>query len=316
MSRANDALSDALAAMRVSGTLLLNECYEPPWGLSLPAGERLAAMFGVPGGTRVVAFHMVVRGAFDLALDDEVTPVVAGEVAICFGGGEHTMAQGAPRRVVSLEEHLAGRSSIVAADGATELVCGVFLLRDTRLNPLYRALPPLAVAKATDRSSSLAPVMHLLVEETRHRGSGSAFMSERIVEMLLAEVVRAQLAGAPASGAGWFSALRDERIARVLDAVHGAPGQAWTVEQMAQLAGLSRARFAGRFGETVGESPMRYLARWRMNLATRLLREGSEAVSEVAYGLGYESLAAFSRAFKREVGVSPARWRGEQRGAA
>ncbi len=93
--------------------------------------------------------------------------------------------------------------------------------------------------------------------------------------------------------------------------MHGAPGPAWTVEQMAQLAGLSRARFAGRFGKTVGESPMRYLVRWRMNLATRLLREGSQAVGEVAYRLGYESLAAFSRAFKRELGVSPARWRGE-----
>ncbi|MEO0425787.1 MAG: cupin domain-containing protein, partial [Pseudomonadota bacterium] len=213
MSRGpKDALSDALAAMRVSGTLLLNECYRSPWGLQLPAAERLAEMFQVPPETLVIPFHLVVRGGFDLDLRGDVRSIAAGEVAICFAGGEHTMSEGAPRTVVSLEDHLAGKSSIAVMNGATELVCGVFLLRDTRLNPLYRALPRLAVVSASDRPPSMAAVAQLLVEETRAGGSGSAFMSERIVEMLLAEVVRAQLSAAVAGEGSWFSAVRDPRI--------------------------------------------------------------------------------------------------------
>jgi AraC-like DNA-binding protein len=132
---------------------------------------------------------------------------------------------------------------------------------------------------------------------------------------MLVEVIRRYLAQLPAEQTGWLAGLRDAVVGRALTLLHEQPGLDWSLERLAREAGQSRSTLAERFSHFLGEPPMRYLTRWRMQLAARLLAEGSAKVSSVAREVGYESEAAFSRAFKKAAGVPPARWR-ERRGDA
>ena len=138
---------------------------------------------------------------------------------------------------------------------------------------------------------------------------GAAFMKARSIELLLGSAISAHLRTLDASASSWLSAQRDARIAAALSAMHARPGHPWTVEQLADVVGLSASRFATRFTAVAGDSPMRYLARWRMYLAARELRASDRSVAVIAEALGYESIAAFSRAFRRATGSSPRQWR-------
>ena len=317
----NDCFSDVLRSMRISGSLLLGEAYTTPWAISIPSAERLGALLQVSVGVRVVAFHFVERGQVEIALQGGNEAVVqAGEIAICFAGTAHQISQGSNPRVVPVETLLKGgknafRPSEQNRARCTSLLCGVFLLHDTHLNPLFAALPPLLHASLSRPSGfhNLTGVAELMAQEMSRRSFGSGYVVERLLELLCAEAVRSHIETIPQQAVGWLRGLRDPVVGRALTLIHSQPGERWSVERLAQGVVMSPSRFAARFAAALGESPMAYVAKWRMNVAGRLLDGTQRGTSEIAAEVGYESLAAFNRAFKRHVGVPPAAWRSRAR---
>lgn len=306
---------DALADLRVSGSVLVHETYAAPWAIRIPPQDVLRSMLGVGASTRVMPFHLVLDGAFELT-QGRMTPlaVTAREVAICPDGAEHLMSSGRVRRATPFAEIMAAvrpdAQAITATGPRTTLLCGVFLLANAPLNPLLGSLPPvLKVQTAGNRDSpQLVHAADMLALEVA-RGSRGSFTASRLLEVFCAEAIAGYRRGAGAERPGWFMGLADQKIGRALEQLHRDPGRPWSVEALASTVTMSPSRFAARFRETTGESVMAYVARWRMNTACRQLHETDDGLAEISQRVGYTDVAAFSRAFKAMVGESPSQWR-------
>lgn len=317
-SQAADPLDDALADLRISGSVLLHEAYASPWAIAIPSEERLRQILEVGPQTRILLFHFVRSGSFTLQLaGQEAVTVESGDVAICPSGAEHRMSCGRKVPAVAIEALLRGglkqnlkHAAASDAVGTTELVCGVFYATTAPLNPLLAALPPVMKVATGDASFSpmLSGVAWMLAHEVDRKALGG-FAAARVIELFCAESIRAFQRSAGTDHPGWFKGLADPRIAKAIRCIHGAPGEPWSVERLAAEAALSPSRFAARFKEAMGRSVMNYVATWRANVACRLLRETSLGLAEIAGRVGYASLPAFSRAFKAIVGQAPAAWR-------
>jgi AraC-like DNA-binding protein len=227
--------------------------------------------------------------------------------------------RGGPGRAETLalmRQMAAGQLPFTIAEGGggperLHLVCG-FLGCDARpFNPLLATLPRLLhVRRASGGAGDpLGRLTEFAVAESRERRAGSECIRLRLSELMFVEVVRRYLASLPAEQTGWLAGLRDPMIGRALTLLHERPAEAWTLEALARDVGLSRSALAGRFAHFVGHPPMHYLTRWRMQVAARLLADGVAKVSAVAREVGYDSEAAFSRAFTKATGVPPATWR-------
>lgn len=302
----SDVLSSALTSLRISGSVVLHHTYGAPWAVDVPASNGLAPMFGVGSDARVVVFHLVERGEVLMEHGDDVLTIGPGNIVACFGGGGHRLRRGRSR-VLHLQDVLTGSVAVPEATGRpddTRLLCGGFVLRDIALHPLLAAVP--AVLSANVLDDDLTVVTGLMARELGRGRPGSSFLLDRALEMLCASLLRAHLAR---SDVGWFRALREPRLARALERIHRAPGEAWTVDRLARVAGLSRSHFSEQFAELVGESPMAYVTRWRMGEACRALRHTERSIAEIAADLGYASPPSFARVFRRQVGVPPAEWR-------
>ncbi len=310
-----DPIDDALDDLRISGSVVLHESYVPAWGISVPGEVRLRQLLGVGADMRVLPFHLVRRGGFNLfeegggslRLDEP-------ELSLLPGGGAHTLSEGRDARIVPLEDVLACRGEPATepgSSGATEIVCGMFVVRAAPLNPLLGALPPLLKVSAGGQRATpaLSGVASLLSIELGRQFRGG-FTAQRLLEVLCAEAIRAYQRDAGDQRPGWFRGLADPKISEAIRRIHSAPATNWTVELLAQGVALSPSRFAARFRETMGKSVMTYVGRWRANTACRLLRETDLPLAEIAARTGYESLPAFSRAFKSHLGTPPAAWRG------
>jgi AraC-like DNA-binding protein len=178
-------------------------------------------------------------------------------------------------------------------------------------NPLLATLPRMLHVKGALRRQDerLDRLMQLTLAEARDPAPGGESVRLRLSELMFVEVIRSYLAGLPPEQAGWLAGLRDEYVGRALALLHERPAHGWTLDELAAEVGMSRSAFADRFARLVGEPPIQYLGRWRMQMAARLLADGTAKVAAVALEVGYDSEAAFSRAFKKLVGVSPAAWR-------
>jgi AraC-like DNA-binding protein len=169
------------------------------------------------------------------------------------------------------------------------------------------------VLRASDRDGPRSGWLSRFVEvaeaESRSPGPGGEGVLSRISELMFVELVRRHVEGLPPNRSGWLAGLGDPHVGRALTALHASPGDAWTLEQLARAAGLARSSLAERFAEVIGEPPMQYLTRWRMQVAAGLLATTHEGVAAIAARVGYTSESAFNRAFKKTVGVPPAAWR-------
>jgi AraC-like DNA-binding protein len=195
----------------------------------------------------------------------------------------------------------------------TQMVCG-FLGYDARpFNPLLATLPRTLRVSAREGGGWLEALAKLAVAETTAGRTGGECVLARASELMFVEVLRRYVATLPPEQTGWLAGLRDPFVGRALAALHDRPAEPWTVESLARESALSRSALAERFAHLVGEAPMQYLTRWRMQLAATLLRTRAASVFEAAVEVGYASEAAFSRAFKKIVGVPPAAWREGQR---
>jgi AraC-like DNA-binding protein len=167
---------------------------------------------------------------------------------------------------------------------------------------------------AAGPSSWISAFLRTAVEQSNRRRPGGEAVLERMSEMMFVEVLRRHLEGLPAEQRGWLAGMRDPVVGRALALLHERPSEAWTIERLGEEAGLSRSGLHERFVHFIGQPPMQYLAQWRMQLAAGRLRESDAKLIDVALDVGYESEAAFSRAFKRALGLSPGAWRRSQRG--
>lgn len=313
-------VDDVLRSLRITGCLLLRDNYAAPWAVVVPDAQQLAKLLGLPKGVRAVAFHLLEFGHCEISYGDTNSVLLkAGDMAVCFGGGQHRIAVGKRVQPQEIANLIAGapntqRPANVNQTPATSLLCGVFLLRHVELNPLLADLPPLVHCTVGRRGAlhNLSGAARLLAEEIERGEQGSAFVIERMVEVLCAEAVRAHLEATPADGAGWFRAIKDPVVGRALAAIHAAPGENWSVQRLADRVSMSPSRLAARFAESLGASPMAYLASWRMNVACRKLAGSDASIERIAAEVGYSSNAAFHRAFKKMLGQPPAAWRGGQ----
>lgn len=320
----NEALSSlvdtTLSALRINGSLLLRETYASPWSIAIPTTKQLAKLLEINPNVCVVAFHLVEFGHCTVKPEGgEEVRLKAGEMFICFGGDAHRLSQGKKSKDQPIEQLLVGGPNIQSPHSTagvedTSLLCGVFMLHHTSFNPLFTALPPVVHTSLSrpGEMHNLSGVARLLAEEIDRNTLGGGYVIERLLEILCAEVIRAYIEALPRQEVSWFQGIKDPTIGRAIALFHKQPGTAWSVQQLANEVAMSPSRFAARFAASLGDSPMAYISKWRMNLACHALINTQQRVEQIASDVGYENQAAFSRAFKKHIGVSPAVWRTRQ----
>jgi AraC-like DNA-binding protein len=300
-----DVLSETLQMLQLSGSLIARADLRAPWGLELPQMKE-------------VVFHIAVRGTCGLWRegDNSALWLGAGDLAI-LPHGDHHVLKDSERSAVAENPEVTGAGSCcpmlrIHGDGAdTELVCGKFHLDRPEIQPLLSFLPPVIHLRAGNRHADawLDATLKLIAEETATPQPGRDALINRMLGVLFIQAIRSYIAGLPPEHKSWFSALKDPVVGAALEVIHSSPGKPKTLEILASEVGVSRSELASRFKDRVGESPVSYMTRWRMQVAARLLEEEQLTVSQVAVRLGYEFEATFSRAFKRVVGIPPASYR-------
>lgn len=306
---------DALGDLRITGNVLLHDCYLAPWAIEVPEQPVLQSLMGVDWQTRVVPFHLVRKGGFQLAMNG-VFDVAAGcdDVVVCTGGKPHRMRSGKANKAIPLQDLLGRKKAnpVPAHTEATELICGVFMLKNMSMNPLLSALPDVLVCPTSgpDANPLLGLAAQMLAADVcAEESNSSGYTRSRLLEIFCAEAIRSYQKQLGSASVGWLQGLNDPKIAVALAHIHASPEKAWTVDRLAGSAALSPSRFAARFRDRVGITVMDYVARWRMNVACRLLADHNTTVEAVAFKVGYGSATAFSNAFRNMIGLSPAKWR-------
>jgi AraC-like DNA-binding protein len=311
-----DALSDVLRAVRLSGAVFFDVHASAPWVAETPHGPTIVGRI-FPGVDHLISYHVVTKGScWGGPVGEPSIELHAGDIIVFPQGDAHVMSSAPGMRGAPDDGSYAtqeGRRPFTISvgqgtEGDARLVCG-FLGCDARpFNPLLAALP--RVLRVSERESgTLAAFVAAAVEESKRPRIGAESVLGRLSELMFVDVVRRYLESMPPDGSGWLSALREPFVARALDALHEEPARAWTLDMLARTVGLSRSALAERFTDAVGQPPMQYLASWRMQLAATHLKSSNETLAGIAGRIGYESEAAFSRAFKKAVGVSPGQWR-------
>lgn len=318
-----DVLSDMLRSVRLTGAMLFLVEASTPWVSWAPEAEAFRRVV-LPAAQHLVSLHIVTHGGCWAGLaGTAVERLEAGDVLVIPHGDAYWLADppdaertyGHDEAVSFFRDMAAGRMPSTVTEGGngpgrSQFICG-FLGCDLRpFNPLLSALPRLLVVRArTSAGDGLAHLVAFALQELRERRSGGQVVKLRTAELLFVDVLRRHLEALPGEQTGWLAGLRDPLVARVLTLLHGAPARSWTLDSLAVEAGASRSVIAGRFGHFIGRPPMQYLRYLRMQMASRLLVEDNAKVVSVAAAVGFESEAAFSRAFKKCVGLSPDEWR-------
>src|SRR5215831_6559857 len=321
LARIMDPLSELVGSVRFTGGLFLDAYFTAPWCVTSQITAEDCRPFMV-APAQIIAYHVVIEGRLLLALQDGdgCLEVNAGEIVLLPRNDNHTLASAPGLQAVSADELIkpapeGGLARIVHGGGgeATHLVCG-FLGSEQVRNPLISTLPPvlkLGVRQATSRDWIEASVRFAARALTEGRFASSEVIC-RVSELLFVEAVRAYAATLPEDQSGWLRGVRDPYVGRALALLHSRPNEPWTAETIAREVGLSRSAFNDRFAALIGLAPIRYLTLWRLQLAREKLREGRATIAQIAHAVGYESEVAFNRAFKREFGQPPARWRRAQ----
>jgi AraC-like DNA-binding protein len=314
-----DVLSDVLRAVRLTGAVYFDFELSSPWVAEAPPAREIAAHV-MPGAQRVIEYHLVARGAcWGSVVGEPPLRLSAGDLILFPQGDRHVLSSEPGRRAApdtSLYVRPTTPLPLVYERGGggpdrARIIC-CFLGCDERpFNPLLAALPRtihLSGAGSEGAGGWLGTLPDIAIRESSTARAGRDNILARLSELMFVGAVRRYIETLPAAGTGWLAGLRDPVVGQALAALHADPTRPWTVEELARAVGVSRSVLADRFTAMVGEPPMQYLALWRMQSASRLLLEG-ESVAQAASGVGYESEAAFSRAFKRLVGTAPATWR-------
>jgi AraC-like DNA-binding protein len=321
-----DVLSEVLRGVRLTGALFFDMKAHAPWVGTTPNSSVIASLV-MPDAERVICFHILMAGESWVALEDGSSPPLrlsAGDVVIAAKGDAHFLSSAPGMRGeanLGLYRRPAGHAlplphvlkETAGGPESCHFLCG-YLGCDLRpFNPLIESLPRLFAAHASPPSQAwLSSLLRTAVDETDDNGAGREIMLAKLAELMFVDVLRRYVAGLEDHSRGWFSGLRDRHVGGALKLIHGRPAENWTLDILSREVGLSRSAFAERFNAYVGSPPIEYLARWRMQLAAKLLDQGVE-IAEAAGKVGYASPAAFNRVFKRFVGAAPGAWRRAKR---
>lgn len=302
-----DTLSEVLAVTRLKGTVYFSAELRAPWGVALPQRPRSP-------------FYVVTRGRCEMTLDGAKSPGMSlgpGDLVVLPGGSAHALLSSAEVTALPLEQFVArhpmderGHLTVNGKGPTTSLIGGFFEL-ERAPEPLVAILPPLIHLPGDDAEVAgwVEPTLRSIAHEAAQAFPGRAVVLNRLADVLFVRVVRAYLLKmSAAGGAGppsWLRGLTDPRIARALAQIHSAPEQAWTLAQLASRAAMSRTAFAQRFRALVGQTPVSYLATWRMQKAAYLLEMGTLSIAQIAERVGYASELAFAKAFRRVIGLPP-----------
>lgn len=298
-----DVLADVMKTLQFEGRIYCRSVLRAPWGMEMPPTEG-------------AAFHIVSSGECFLELEEERRPIplAAGDLAVVTTRRTHRLvsAPGARTRLLSdlIRERGPDRTKPLQSGGAgapTLLTCGKFLLNGGGGHTLFSLLP--RVIHVRGEAGRAVPwldaTLQLITQEAAAHRMGSEAIVSRLIDVIFVQSLRSWLEKAPERAGGWLGALRDPQIGAALALVHGQPAKPWSVATLASEVGMSRSAFAARFTTLVGQAPLAYLTRWRMQLATALLREPQASLAQVAERVGYASEVAFHRAFRREMGRTP-----------
>jgi AraC-like DNA-binding protein len=320
-----DALSEMLRVIRLESAIFFNAEFSEPWALASPESRMLCPILA-PAAGHLIIYHLLLEGRAYAELENgERVTLSAGDLVTFPHGDAHV---------------LGGGSTVVAVDAAVELptlierglelrrgggggpaarfICG-FLACDPQLASTFLGgLPRIIKINIREDPSGewLENSLRFSVVEAANRQAGAVAMIAKLSEAVFAETLRRYIRSMPEGQRGWVAAIRDPAIGRVLTLIHNRPADPWDVAKLAHEGGLSRTVLVERFRYFLGEPPMTYLMRWRLQLGARELLTTSHSVAEIAGEAGYESEAGFNRAFKREYGVPPARYRKERTGGA
>ena len=321
-----DALSEVLAAVHLSGAVFFNVTAKSPWVAEAPPAAQIAPRVA-PGAQHAIEYHVVTSGSCWISLvgDNASEPVRLdeGDIVVVPHGDPHVVSSAPGMRAEpNLEVYGKPGDNTLAAvpfllqtggDGPSEtrLICGFFSCDVRPFNPLLDSLPRfMRFGRDSLASRSLLDqFIRFATDEMDNKRAGSQSVLNRLSELMFVEIVRLYMDQLGGSNTGWLAGLRDPLVGRALTLLHARPSHAWTLEQLASEAAASRSVLADRFNDLVGYPPIQYLARWRMQIAAKRLMDPSAKVAAIAHEVGYESEAAFSRAFKKFVGQSPGQWR-------
>jgi AraC-like DNA-binding protein len=323
-----DTLSDVLRSVRLRGAVFYYLGFGHEWAVEAPPAKEIAGAV-IPGAEHVMEYHVITKGSGWAAIVGE-PPVrlESGDIAMFPHGDAHVLSSAPGIRPTPMDPewvyatrddpkpipivfHTLTQFSYgePVPESPTNVACG-FLGCDLRpFNPLIATLPRLLHLPAAGDGAWISQVMRQAVDASQNKRPGGDAVLERISEMMFVDAVRRYVERLPDSSTGWLAGVRDRHVGRALTLIHENPARAWTIDALADEIALSRSAFYERFVRLIGQPPMQYLTQWRMQAAANLLRQSRAPIASIALDVGYESEAAFARAFKRLVGAPPASWR-------
>ncbi|MBI1212043.1 MAG: helix-turn-helix domain-containing protein [Alphaproteobacteria bacterium] len=312
-----DALSDVLRVVGLTGGIFLEARFTAPWCITAQIGPEQCRPF-MTAPEYVLCFHYVVQGECMVAVSGSPPlTLTAGDIVLLPHNGAHKLGSQVDIPAVDAGPLISppdglGLKRIDYGGGGTEcaMVCG-FLGGDGQLEPLIATLPPLMkiAVRETPGAEWIAQSFRYGARQAAEGDPGAATIMSKISELLFVEAVRRYLVTMPEDHTGFLAGMRDPAIGKALSLLHTQVARDWTAEDLANAVNMSRSAFAEKFAALVGQPPIKYLTNWRMQIAAHKLREGKLSIAQIAFDTGYESEAAFTRAFKRELGVPPATWR-------
>ena len=314
-----------MSAISLDGAVYIDAEFTAPWCVEAQYGLPTETQL-LSGADHIAFFHFLIEGDCKarLAEGGESLDLKAGDFVLFPQDHEHLLGSDLslpPIRAHELSREVHGESMRMRHGGggkATRFVCG-YLACDRRISQsLFNSLPRmLRITIGGDPSMAwLSELLRVGVNESQAQRPGARSLLTKLSELIFVEAMRRHAAALPVEQRGWLAGLRDPHVGKALALLHSRYGYPWTVDELAHEVALSRSVLAQRFAELIGEPPMQYLTRWRLALAARALRLGPESIGRIAERYGYESEAAFNRAFKREFGAPPASWRKQEATAA
>lgn len=313
-----DVLSDLLRVVRLDGAFFYAVEAAEPWSVETVAARELSPRI-MPDAEHLISYHVLTEGrCYGGLVGEEKVELTAGDAIVFPHGDAHVMSSGPDARtgpgVHTSAPARYARTVFLGDTGpwAASLICG-FLGCDRRpFNPLLASLPRRMHMRGMS-NAWLGGFTRQLTEESHLGRAGAEGALTRLAELMFIEVLRRYLEELPSGQTGWLAGLRDELVGCALALLHGRPGHPWTLTELARASSSSRTILAKRFTQLVGQPPMRYLTQWRMQVAANLLVKSGAKVAAIAGKVGYDSEAAFSRAFKKATGIAPGVWREARR---
>jgi len=313
----HDALAEMLRALRLTGSVFLHGCFTAPFGVISP--KQYDANTPMAHMRHISIFHLITAGGCTVEIaTGERRTISAGDVVLIPFADAHKFSSGKFAEMANASDlvrpsAIKGMAKLDYGGGGeeTRMVCGFIESSEFLFAPVFRSLPPLLIYRTDEDqvSAVIASTVREIVLLADAAASGTELMLGRLMEMLFIEFLRCYATRLPPGATGWFAALNDPILSRALQRVHADPARRWTVEDLAREAGTSRTVLAERFHTILGQAPIEYVTGWRMQLAADQIRNGADGIAAIAARVGYESEAAFNRAFKRVTGTTPGRWR-------